>query len=211
MSDKRGPLSWLMKRLHGPVYESRIRELVKQIVPSLRPGDRVLDVGCGFGALGRAILDSPDCPKGVQVQGLERVKRGGEAIPVDVYDGVAFPYSDKSFDAVILADVLHHERDPDHLIDECARVSRRIVIIKDHQRKGLLAQQRIALVDWAANAPYGVPCLYRYNTPAQWAESHGRHGLSVERELSSMRLYPPFYNLFFGGGLQYMVFLRVAG
>ena len=211
MSDKRGPVSWLMKRLHGPVYESRIRELVRQIVPALRPGDRVLDVGCGFGTLGRALLDSPDCPKDVQVQGLERVKRGGEAIPVDVYDGNSFPHADKSFDAVILADVLHHEPDPDHLIDECVRVSRRLVIIKDHQRKGLLAQQRIALIDWAANAPYGVPCLYRYNTPVQWADSHRRHGFGVERELWSMRLYPPFYNLFFGGSLQYMAFLRVAG
>lgn len=210
MPDKRGPLSWLMKRLHGPVYESRIRELVRQIVPVLRPGDRVLDVGCGFGTLGRALLDSPDCPKEVQVRGLERVKRDGEAIPVDVYDGNSFPYADKSFDAVILADVLHHERDPDHLICECVRVSRRLVIIKDHQRKGLLAQQRIALIDWAANAPYGVPCLYRYNTPAQWADSHRRHGMGVERELSSMRIYPPFYNLFFGGNLQYMAFLRVA-
>ena len=200
-----------MKWLHGPVYESRIRELVRQIVPSLRPGDRVLDVGCGFGALGRAILDSPDCPKNVQVQGLERVMRGGEAILVDVYDGSTFPHADKSFDAVILADVLHHERDPDHLIDECVRVSRRLVIIKDHQRRGLLAQQRIALIDWAANAPYGVPCLYRYNTPAQWAESHRIHGLTIDRELPSMRLYPAFYNFFFGGGLQYLAILRVSG
>ena len=209
MSQRAGPVSWLMKRLHGPVYESRIRELVRQIVPSLRAGDRVQDVGCGFGTLGRAILDSPDCPKDVHVQGLERVKRGGEAIPVDVYDGGAFPYADKSFDAVILADVLHHERDPDHLIEECVRVSRRLIIIKDHQRKGLLAQQRIALIDWAANAPYGVPCLYRYNTPAQWADSHRRHRLAIDRELQSMRLYPAFYDLLFGGSLQYMAFLRV--
>ena len=76
--------------------------------------------------------------------------------------------------------------------------------------RGLLAQARISLIDWAANAPYGVPCLYRYNTPREWAESHRRHGLSVETELSRMRLYPPGVNIVFGGALQYMVVLGVG-
>src|SRR3954454_10420122 len=111
-----GPLSWLMKRMHAPVYASRLAELVRRITPHLRKGDRVLDVGCGFGTLGRAIMDSPLCPEGVDVRGLERVKRGGEAIAVDAYDGVTIPYADGSFDVVILADVLHHEADPHRLI-----------------------------------------------------------------------------------------------
>ena len=43
-------------------------ELVRAIVPHLRSGDRVLDVGCGFGAVGRAILDDPACPEGVELR-----------------------------------------------------------------------------------------------------------------------------------------------
>jgi hypothetical protein len=111
---------------------------------------------------------------------------------------------------VILADVLHHEASPDRLIDQCARISRRLLIIKDHQIAGLLAWQRIALIDWAANAPYGVPCLYRYNTPAQWTQTHTDHGFTVLRELKSMRLYPPVFNLLFGRRLQYFAALQVA-
>ena len=199
----------LMRRLHAPVYAARLRELVRRITPHLRANDRVLDVGCGFGALGRAVLDGPGCPPDVDFRGLERVKREGGLIPVEAYDGVTIPHDDGAFDMVILADVLHHEDDPDRLIAECRRVSRRLLVIKDHQRRGLLAQARIALIDWAANAPYGVPCLYRYNTPREWAECRDRHGLSVVTELDRMRLYPPGVNFLFGGGLQYMAVLGV--
>lgn len=202
-------LAPLMKRLHAPIYASRLRELVRCITPHLRKEDRVLDVGCGYGALGRALLDATGCPKGVEISGLERVRRGHEMIDVTEYDGDAIPFDDRSFDVVILADVLHHEEDPDRLIAECRRISRRLVIIKDHQRRGILARPRISLIDWAANAPYGVPCLYRYNSPVEWTASHERHRFTIRHEMPSMRLYPPVVNLLFGGRLQYLVVLGV--
>lgn len=209
MAQRAGLMRSLMRRLHAPIYESRLRELVRLIVPHLREGDRVLDVGCGFGALGRAMLNSTLCPRRVEIQGLERAARGGEMIPVTAYDGGPIPFKDRSFDVVILADVLHHERDPHQLIGECVRVTRRLLVIKDHKIDGLLARQRISLIDWAANAPYGVPCLYRYNTLTEWRESHAHHALAIEQEFTSMRLYPPIVNLLFGRRLQYMAILSM--
>jgi hypothetical protein len=105
--------------------------------------------------------------------------------------------------------VLHHENEPHGLIDECVRVASRLLVLKDHKVDGPLAQQRVSLIDWAANAPYAVPCLYRYNTLGQWREWHGRHGLTVEREAVSMRLYPPVVNVLFGRRLQYFAVLKV--
>ncbi|MCH6551002.1 MAG: methyltransferase domain-containing protein, partial [Planctomycetes bacterium] len=183
-----------MRGLHGPFYRSRLRELVRQIVGHLERGDRVLDVGCGSGALGRAIMDDPAAPGDVEVVGLERARRGGSLIEVETYDGGRMPYADSVFDVVILADVLHHEEEPHRLIAESSRVGRRVLIIKDHKIDGPLARWRIALLDWAANAPYGVPCLYRCNTRRQWADLHRRHGLEVALEVSSMTLYPPVVN-----------------
>lgn len=197
----------VMSAMHRPIYERRLAALVEAIVPHLKPGDEVLDVGCGNGTLGHAIMNDARCPERVRVRGLERFPRGGEPIEVIGYDGGRFPLDDGSVDVVIVADVLHHEPDPDSLAGECARVAGRSLIIKDHQVRGFLAQQRISFIDWAANAPYGVPCLYRYNTPGQWASLRDRLGLVAVEERTGMRVYPPVFEQCFGGSLHYFAVL----
>lgn len=209
MSEGAGVFTPVMRAMHAPVYAARLKALLRAILPHLKPGDRVIDVGCGNGTLGRAIMDDPACPANVRVEGLERFARGGEPIPVRQYDGVSFPEPDGSADVVIVADVLHHEEDPVRLLSECRRVSRRLLIIKDHLVQGPLAQQRISLIDWAANAPYGVKCLYRYNTPTEWKALRERLHLGLIEERHAMNLYPPIVNTLFGGGLQYFAVLSV--
>lgn len=204
-----GAIGSLMKAAHAPIYASRLRVLVRAIVPHLRPGDRLLDVGCGVGTLAKAITDDPACPEGVRAEGLESHPRGGEPIPVTAYDGGRFPFDDGSFDMVTIADVLHHDHDPDRLLRECVRVSRRFVIVKDHQIKGAMAQKRVSLIDWAANAPHGVPCLYQYKTPMQWSATPGALGVDLVHEHRSMNLYPPLVNMLFGRSLQYMAVYAV--
>lgn len=205
------PLIVALRYLHPPVYKMRLHSLHQKIVPILRAGDHVLDVGCGSGALGRAIIDSPKCPPRVKITGLEKFRRGDELALVKFYDGQKIPYPDESFDVVILADVLHHASDPHHLIYECSRVVKRVLIIKDHKVEGFLAQQRISLMDWASNVQYGIPCLYRYNTLREWEKLFEQLDLEIETELDSMKIYPSVMNFFFGGRVQFMAVLRNNG
>jgi SAM-dependent methyltransferase len=200
-------LGGLMTRMHEPIYARRLKTLADTITHHLRPNDRVLDVGCGNGTLGNALLKHPTAPRGLAVEGLERFKRGGEPILVHPYDGVTVPFAPKSYDVVIVADVLHHEEMPERLLQQCIQLSRRLVVIKDHQLSGVLSKARVSLIDWAANAPYGVKCLYRYNTPEEWSAVPKRYGCTVVEEQRSMQLYPPLVNLLFGRGLQYLVVL----
>jgi ubiquinone/menaquinone biosynthesis C-methylase UbiE len=194
-----------MRAIHAPIYAHRQEVLVRLIMAHSRAGCRVLDVGCGFGHLGKAIMDHS--PK-VTVEGLERAKRGGELILVHLYDGSRIPWPDNTFDIVILADVLHHELDPDHLLRESVRVSRELTIVKDHLREGFLAQQRISLLDWAANAPYNVRCTYRYNNLRRWREMFESAHVRLKEELTTIDIYPPLINQLLGKGLHYFAVLE---
>ncbi len=201
---KVSPIQAVMAAMHRPVYEARLRTLLGLIAPHLKQGDRVLDVGCGVGTLGKGLMNSPEAPRELVVEGLERHVRGGEPITVHAYGGGAMPFADGAYDVVILADVLHHEEEPDELLGECLRVAGRFLIIKDHQIKGPLAQARVSFIDWAANAPYGVKCLYRYHTRAEWQAMAKRFGAAVVMEHRSIKLYPFGVNMVFGNALQYM-------
>ena len=198
----------MLARLHAPVYASRLALLTRALHPPLRQADAtsLLDVGCGNGTLAHTLAQQDDR---LTVHGLERRPRGGEPIPVTAYDGGAFPFADDAFDAVLLADVLHHDPDPVAVLREAARVARRRVIVKDHSpRPGALGRAldspRISLMDWLANAPYGVKCLYDYPEPAGWRARFDAAGLRLLHEDTDLELYPRPHRWFFTRGLQYL-------
>jgi ubiquinone/menaquinone biosynthesis C-methylase UbiE len=195
----------LLRLLHGPVYRRRIEVLSSELVGEVGEGERVLDVGCGSGALGMAVLAHGRCPAGLVYEGVEVAPRGDEGFPVAAMEqGGGLPFEDGSFDVVVVADVLHHVPDELALLREVRRVARRAVVVKDHRLGEPLAQARISLIDWAANHGYGVPCLYRYHDLEGWRGLFRAAGMRVEREERSMALYPAGFNLLFGRGLQYL-------
>ena len=131
----------------------------------------------GLANWGERLADSAD----IRVTGLERAPRGNELIPVAAYDGGAIPFPDGNFDAVILADVLHHERNPERLIGECARVARRLLIIKDHKADTWFQIKWVSLMDWAANAPYDVPVPLSLPQPGGLGRSAPPHASPGDR------------------------------
>ncbi len=194
----------LLRKLHAPVYRRRLEVLVDLLGNYLAEGEDLLDVGCGAGTLGEAVRKA----HGITVTGLETSVRDGCAIPVDPYDGETIPREDGSIDSVLLADVLHHEERPEQLLKEAARVARKRVIVKDHKVGAFLAWPRISLIDWAANAGYGVRCLFRYPSLDGWHTLFSDCGLHIEEELGSIDLYPAGLNALFGRKLQYLAVLR---
>lgn len=198
----------LLKTIHKPIYERRITVLANMIAPHLQSGYKVLDVGCGSGMLGDRVLKHKDCPNGVSYLGLEKSKRGDE--PIEVIEHVTghFPFVDQEFDVVILADVLHHEQQQGFLFSEATRVSKHLLIVKDHKQEGFLGFLRISFLDWAANNPYQVRCLYCYHTQREWHSIFKELNLILIKEEKSMDLYPALFNLVFGGRLQYFAILR---
>jgi methionine biosynthesis protein MetW len=102
-----------------------LRSDLSIIAENIRTGARVLDVGCGDGALMAALRDQ----KGVDARGLEiesanvsaAVARGLAVVQGDA-DTDLVDYPDKGFDYAILSQTLQTTRRPDLVLDQLLRI-----------------------------------------------------------------------------------------
>ena len=101
------------------------------ILDWIQPDSRVLDMGCGDGAL----LDILQKQRGVKAYGLEIdpaniarcVALGVNVIQQDLNNGVD-NFDDGAFDTVVMTQALQTVRRPDRLLDEMLRVGRETII-----------------------------------------------------------------------------------
>ena len=101
------------------------------IADNVAAGSRILDVGCGDGALMAALRDA----KGVDARGLEidagnvaaAVSRGLSVIQGDADSDLA-GYPEASFDYAILSQTLQTTRRPDMVLDHLLRIGRRAFV-----------------------------------------------------------------------------------
>lgn len=110
---------------------------------TLRPGDKVLEVGCGFGSFVLACTEA-----GYDAVGLDPNELG-ERMPVSVLEiarsrmssgsdrlvagyGEHLPFATETFDVVALFQVLEHVRDPKHVLQDAYRVLKRGGMIYFH-------------------------------------------------------------------------------
>lgn len=201
-----GLSSSLFSSLHASsVFPRRISRLAGLMSPLYPKSARVLDIGCGDGTLLHLINQQrPD----LNCEGIDVLVRPVTKVPVALFDGVNIPHADSSFDAVMFVDVLHHIPDPMPLLREARRVTKGPIIIKDHYRDGLLANQTLKLMDWVGNAQHGVALPYNYWSSRQWNEAISTLGLRRSKTITSLGLYPWYANWLFGRGLHFIAVLE---
>ena len=137
------------RTFHGHAFLQRSAERhAAFLLPSLRAGQRVLDLGCGPGAITRGLA--------------ERVAPGGTVVGVDLdpayvaaaqerwssipgltfeqADGAALPFDDDAFDVAFAHAVLQHVESPEAVVAELRRVVRPggVVGIADADLDGFL-------------------------------------------------------------------------
>lgn len=182
------------------VHTRRVRVLASHFASLIPPKSKVLDVGCGDGAIDSLILQ--DRPS-VSIEGIDVLVRPAAKIPVRHFDGLHIPYPDVHFDVVMLIDVLHHADDPLLLLREASRAGRS-VIIKDVLREGFLADRTLRFMDWVGNAHHGVALPYNYWSKAEWDAAFDAVGLKPLATKLSLGLYPPPASWVFERGLHFI-------
>jgi methionine biosynthesis protein MetW len=101
------------------------------IAANVAPGSRVLDIGCGDGALMAALRDQRQC----DARGLEidpdnvaaAVARGLSVVQGDAESDLA-DYPDASFDYAILSQTLQTTKRPDWVLEQLLRIGRQAFV-----------------------------------------------------------------------------------
>jgi methionine biosynthesis protein MetW len=102
----------------------RLMQSIARLVPA---GSRVLDLGCGDGALLDLLQRERGCSGyGVEIDDrnvLACLQRGVNVIQLNLDEGLAM-FGDDSFDVVLQIDTLQHLRNAETMLRETARVGR---------------------------------------------------------------------------------------
>ncbi len=143
------------------------------IAEHVAQGSRVLDIGCGDGALMAALRDT----RGVDARGLEldarnvasAVARGLSVIQGDADIDLA-GYPDASFDYAILSQTLQTARAPDLVLDHLLRIGRRAFVSFPN-----FAQWRVRLsLLWGGRMPV------TRQLPESWYDTPNIHHVTID-------------------------------
>ncbi|HSW18577.1 MAG TPA: methionine biosynthesis protein MetW [Ramlibacter sp.] len=103
------------------------KTLMRSIARMVPEGSRVLDLGCGEGALLEMLKRERGCSGyGVEIADdnvLACARRGVDVIQLNLDEGLAM-FDDNSFDVVLQIDTLQHLRNTETMLVETARVGR---------------------------------------------------------------------------------------
>ena len=104
--------------------EHSVMESIARLVP---PGSRVLDLGCGDGAMLEHLQKTRQCSGyGVEIDDAKVqacLRRGVNVLQLNLEEGLTM-FGDDAFDVVLQVDTLQHLRNAETMLRETARVGR---------------------------------------------------------------------------------------
>jgi ubiquinone/menaquinone biosynthesis C-methylase UbiE len=178
-----------------PGYIKRAQRVSEIIQPWIVTGDRVLDFGCGNLLIGRTLQNNID----VQVIGVDVIDVNNTDLPLTVYNGDVIPFDNNSFDVTYAAFMLHHTTNIYTLISECARVTkRRILILEDIyiNKFELLVMKFLDHVNLFTSTDMNIPMNFKKES--EWLSLLERPGwkLVKSKKIRPVALRPTRHRLF---------------
>jgi methionine biosynthesis protein MetW len=143
------------------------------IAANVTPGSRVLDIGCGDGALMAALRDERQCDaRGLELDADDvsaAMARGLSVIQGDADVDLA-DYPDASFDYAILSQTLQTTRRPDWVLDQLLRIG----------RQGFVSFPNFAHWRVRASLLWGGRMPVTRLLPLKWYETPNIHHVTVD-------------------------------
>lgn len=175
------------------VFNFASRATTRRILPSIKDGDRVLDLGAGKCLKGWYLKKS----KKIKLTNLDIYRDKNALLPVILYDGQKVPFSADSFDVVLLLGVLHHEeeRSREETVREARRVSRRAILILEDTPKNGWERRWNRVWDRVLNWHNKDAEFYSYFSQKKWEACFRKLGMKVKqkREVRSPASWLSFY------------------
>ena len=150
----------------GYKYDGRWRSVAEKIAAhyTLKPGDRVLDVGCGKGFL---LYEMTQAIPGLKIKGIDiseyAVENSKEEIRknLEVGDAVSLPFGDNSFDLIISLNTLHNLQcyDLDKALSEIERVGKKnkYIVVESYRNE----EEKVNMMCWVLTGE----CFF---SPKEW-------------------------------------------
>jgi len=145
-----------------------IRQDLLLIASMIKPGSRVLDVGCGDGDLLKHLTDKQD----VDARGIELSQRGvntcvskGLSVIQGDADADLLDYPDGAFDYVILSQTLQATRHPKTVLEQMLRIGRNTIVSFPNfghwkLRVQLLLRGKMPMTGILSNPWYDTPNIH---------------------------------------------------
>ena len=165
-----------------------LRPDLRIIAGHIETGSRVLDIGCGDGALMAALREG----KGVDARGLEidganvaaAVARGLSVVQGDA-DRDLLDYPDNSFDYAVLSQTLQTTRAPDRVLEQLLRIGARAFVSFPNfahwrVRLALLRGGRMPVTRLLPERWYDTPNIHHL-TVDDFRDFLDERGITVER------------------------------
>lgn len=145
----------------------------------------LLDVGAGRCFIAKTIKEK----KGIDVTCIDIKDLNRTDLKLILYDGKKLPFKDNQFTTVLLVYVLHHCEDPEQVLKECIRVTKRNIIIFEDPDPNFMTK----FMDYIFNTIRGVKATMQFKTIGQWKSLFQELNLElvkVERNVEKQWFYP---------------------
>lgn len=173
-----------------PVLKARAKRIGPLIINSTQNCSSILDLGCGD----MILTDFLNIKSDKKVVGIDTLDSNLSDLPLLLYDGTKLPFEDKSFDASLVAFVLHHCQNISGILEELKRVTKKKIIILEEVYRNILSQKLLHLHDFGnilLSSKMDIPL--NFLTLEAWKETFGKLDLIIS---NCFRIYQyPVFNL----------------